>query len=101
MENFLENFKTLLNKCNDSNHKFVKLCNLEEGKKYEVTGFENINTRYGKKVTVILNDEYKIILPDDYINICNENMTKYNLSSNRLNLTYNGLKYSRHLINFE
>ena len=42
----MEKLKALLNNCN-TQHEFVKLCDLEQEKKYEVTCFENINTKFG------------------------------------------------------
>ncbi|KAE9543726.1 hypothetical protein AGLY_002122 [Aphis glycines] len=54
----MENFKELLNKCN-TQYEFVKICDLEQGKKYEVTCFENINTKFGKKISVILDKMVK------------------------------------------
>ncbi|KAE9543348.1 hypothetical protein AGLY_003259, partial [Aphis glycines] len=52
----MEKLKELLNKCN-TQYEFVKICDLEQGKKYEVTCFENINTKFSKKISVILDDE--------------------------------------------
>ena len=48
----MEKFKELLNECN-TQYEFVKLCDLEHGKKYEVTCFENINTKFSKKISVV------------------------------------------------
>ncbi|KAF0710374.1 Uncharacterized protein FWK35_00029710, partial [Aphis craccivora] len=47
----MENLKALLNNCN-TQHEFVKLCDLEQEKKYEVTCFENINTKFDSKYKI-------------------------------------------------
>jgi len=103
----IENLKELLNKCN-SQYDFIKVCELEHEKKYEVTCFENINTKFGKKISVVLDNKYKIILPDRFLNeFTKEKISTYNQNSKtKINLIYNGLKKlkngkSMHLIDFE
>ncbi|KAE9521662.1 hypothetical protein AGLY_017958 [Aphis glycines] len=78
----MENFKELLNKCN-TQYEFVKICDLEQGKKYEVTCFENINTKF-----------VNIKLPNIYPNkITEKEITVYNTNSQRkLNVIYTGLE---------
>jgi len=44
----MENFKTLLNNCS-SQYDYVKIGDLEQGKKYEVSVFNYVETKYGKK----------------------------------------------------
>ena len=102
----MEKLKALLNNCN-TQHEFVKLCDLEQEKKYEVTCFENINTKFGKKISVILDSKYKVILPDRFSTVfTKEIISTYNQKSKtKFNLIYNGLKNLKngktmHLIDF-
>jgi len=59
----MENFKELLNKCN-TQYEFVKLCDLEQEKKYDVTMF---NIEENETRSVILDNKYILVLPDIYI----------------------------------
>lgn len=103
----MENFKDILNKINNG-HTFIKFNDLEQGKPYKVNSFEKINTKFGKKLSVVLNDEFILSLPERYTNAFTEKqITLYNTSSDKnLNLIYNGEKKlnkgkTMHLIDFE
>ena len=102
----MENLKTLLNKCNDQ-YDFVKVCDLEKGKKYEVTRFKYIDTIYGKTIVVILDKKLQVFLPDRFLDeFTKENISLYNLSLKKFNLVYNGLQNldngrTKQLIQFE
>lgn len=103
----MENFKDGLNKINNG-YTFIKFNDLEQGKPYKVNRFIKIDTKFGKRLAVVLNDEYMLNLPDRYTNELTENkITLYNTSlDTRLNLIYNcekNLKNGKtwHDINFE
>lgn len=99
----MENYKTLLN----SNTYFISLKNLELGKKYKVTNFEIVITKYGQKLLVILDNNLKVILPDHFskkftvndIEEMNSNPVKFTLIYKGLEKLSNG--YSKHLVIFE
>jgi len=86
----MENFKDNLNKMNNG-YTFIKFNDLEQGKPYKVNKFIMIDTKFGKRISVVLNDEYMLNLPERYTNEFTENkITWYNTSSKtRLNLIYN------------
>jgi hypothetical protein len=69
--------KVCLNK-QGHKYKYIKLSELEINKKYEVTAFEIINTNQNKKISVILDNKYKLFLPNRYLNIISENLYEMN-----------------------
>jgi len=103
----MENFKECLNKCSNNQYEFVKLCDLEHEKKYEVTLFEYFDTENGKTITVILDNKFRVFLPDRFIDeFTNEKILLYKNSKTKFNLVYKGKKNinkgkTMHLINFE
>jgi len=103
----MENLKALLNSCN-SQYDFVKCYELEQGKKYEVSVFKYVNTKYGKKVVVILDNKLQVFLPDRFLEkFTKEKIELYNQKSKtKFNLIYSGEKKlnngkTMHLIDFE
>lgn len=103
----MENLKTLLNSCN-SQYDFVRLSDLEQGKEYEVSLFKYVDTKYGKKIVVILDNKLNVILPDRFLDVfTKENIELYNTKSKtKFNLIYKGEKKlnkgkTMHLIDFE
>lgn len=102
----MENFKDALNKINNG-YTFIKCNYLEQGKPYKVNKFIKIDTKFGKRLSVVLNDEYMLNLPDRYTNEFTENeITCYNTNSEtKFNLIYNGETFlkngkTRHDFNF-
>lgn len=103
----MENLKALLNNCN-LQYDFVKCYELEQGKKYEVSVFKYVKTKYGKKVVVILDNKLQVFLPDRFLKeFTKEKIELYNQKSKtKYNLIYNGEKKlnngkTMHLIDFE
>jgi len=59
-------------------YKYIKLLELEINKKYEVTAFEIINTNGQDKVSVVLDNKYKLFLPNRYLRIISNNLYEMN-----------------------
>ena len=69
-----------------------KLSELEIGKKYKANNFQLIDTQYGKKISILLHDKFKIFLPDRYTkSIEKSDLKTRNEKSVPVNITYNGL----------
>ncbi|KAF0749761.1 Uncharacterized protein FWK35_00019956 [Aphis craccivora] len=45
---------------------------LKVDEKYKANNFEIINTKFGSRVSVILNNKYKLLLPDKYLDIISQ-----------------------------
>jgi len=69
--------KVRLNK-QSYNYKYIKLSELEINKKYEVTAFEIINTNKNEKISAILDNNYKLFLPNRYLRIISNNLYEMN-----------------------
>jgi len=99
----MENYLAFLN----SNSDFTSLKDLELEKKYKVTNFEIVETKYGPKLLVTLDNILKVILPDRFtkkftvnqIEEMNSNPVKFTLIYIGMEKKCNG--YSRHLVTFE
>ena len=103
----MENFKATLNKINNE-HNFIKCSDLEQGKPYVVKCFKKIDTMFGKRLSVVLNDDDLLTLPDRYTNeFTEEQITMYNDKNSKIkfNLIYNEKKLKNgkkmHVIKFE
>ncbi|CAI6361984.1 unnamed protein product [Macrosiphum euphorbiae] len=59
-------------------YKFIKLSELVTDKKYEVNAFELVNINGQDKVSVVLDNKYKLILPDRYFKTISENIYEIN-----------------------
>lgn len=59
-------------------YKFIKLSELITDKKYEVTAFEIINTKGQDRVSVVLDNKYKLFLPDRFFKIISGNIYEMN-----------------------
>ena len=89
----MSDFTFLLNTCGGSyEYEFKKLCDLEIDKIFKTSNFTIIKTRYGNKLSVILDDKFKIILPDRFMNIIKSEEDLENLNSKTYNLIYKGKK---------
>lgn len=100
----MEKLKTLLD-IPGSNLKFVKFSELEIRKKYHTSSFEFIKTKYGEKLTVVLDNEFKLVLPDRLSKLTKKDVQDLNLDNNYF-FIYNGMEiltngYKQHLITFE
>lgn len=59
-------------------YKFIKLSELVTDKKYEITAFELINISGQDKVSVVLDNKYKLFLPDRFFKIISGNIYEMN-----------------------
>ncbi|CAI6376494.1 unnamed protein product [Macrosiphum euphorbiae] len=59
-------------------YKYIKLSELSIDKKYEVTAFEIININGQNKVSVVLDNEYELLLPDRFMKTISENIYELN-----------------------
>jgi len=67
----------------------------KQGYKYEfvATAFEIVNTNWDDKVSVILNNKYKIFLPNRFFKIISENL--YEMNDNEWNTFYIYYRYEK------
>lgn len=95
----MDNLLTRLNIVGNSiEHKLLR--DLETNKPFKTSNWEFINTKFGVKLIVVLDNKFKVVLPDRFNNF---NVTELNKSN--LMMTYKGLKKmgngnSLHLIDF-
>ncbi|CAI6365353.1 unnamed protein product [Macrosiphum euphorbiae] len=87
-------------------YKFIKLSELAADKRYEVTAFELVNINGQDKVSVVLDNKYKLILPDRFFKTISENI--YEMNNKEWSFTFiTGIKKildngdSYHRIEFE
>ncbi|CAI6374372.1 unnamed protein product [Macrosiphum euphorbiae] len=59
-------------------YKFIKLSELVSDKRYEVTAFELVIINGWDKVSVVLDNKYKLILPDRFFKTISENIYEMN-----------------------
>lgn len=87
----MESFKESLNKIK-TGYTFITFKDLEQGKPYEINSFQKIKSKFGKKLSVILNDDLMLILPDRFTDeYTDKQITWYNTTTeNKLNLIYKG-----------
>lgn len=84
------------------------LIHLNQGENYDVTSFKCMQTKYGQKLAIILNNEFKLIVPNNFQNkIIMRYLKKYQIENNvKLILLHNGLDnlpngFKTHSITFE
>lgn len=65
-------------------YEYIKLSDLKIDEKYKATNFEIINTKYGDRVSVILNNKYNLFLPNRLFKTISENL--YEMSLDKWNL---------------
>ena len=83
----IQTLKEILN----ASHEYIKLANLELNTEYDITGGQLIESLYGNRVQLILNNKYKLWLPERYVKLLtNEDIQT--LVTNKLKLVYNGKK---------
>lgn len=73
-----------------------KMMDLESGKKYNVTGLKRLNTKYGNKIVIIIDESYQVFLPERVSKHINDNLF-FQLAdkANKLQLYIHYLGYSR------
>lgn len=85
-------------------YEYIKLSDLSVDEKYKANDFEIINTKFGNRVSVILNNKYKLILPDKYLDIISQYL--YEMNDFEIFIIYKGKKnlnngQTVHLMEFE
>jgi hypothetical protein len=83
---------------------YIKLQDLELNMPYELTYGEIVNTIHGTKARVTLNNKYRLLLPDRYSKILNNDMLN-TLVNDKTKIIYKGKKemfvnQSKHEIEF-
>ena len=75
---------------------FSKLGDLTLGKPYLIVSAKLINTKYGKKVSVLLEGNIKVILPTRYTTLAESSDSKLleYLESGKIYMIYRGIKTS-------
>ena len=87
----MSDFTFLINTSGGSyEYEFKKLCDLEIDKLYKTSNFTILKTKYGNKLSVILDEELKMIFPDRFMNIVKTDKDLENLNSKSYNLIYKG-----------
>jgi len=76
-------------------YKYIKLTELVTDKKYEVTAFEIINTNGQDKVSVVLDNKYKLFLPDRFFKIIAGNI--YEMNDKKWSTLYIYYRYEKNV----
>lgn len=87
----MADFKSLLNTCGFATE-FKKLGDLEIDKPYKASNFTFIKTKYGDKLSVLLDEKFRIILPDRFMNVIRTYEELEELNFKTYNMVYNGKK---------
>lgn len=97
---------SLITRLNKKGYKYeyIKLSDLKIDEKYKANSFEIINTKFGNKVSVILNNKFKLLLPNKYLDIISQHL--YLMNETEIFIIYKGKTNldngkSVHLIEFE
>lgn len=70
---------------------FKKLIELEINKKYQASNFQFLDTKHGKRITVVLDNNFKIFLPEGFLKKIEKSDLKL-LNENSQYITYKGLE---------
>lgn len=83
----MEKFLMTLN----ASQEYIKLTNLELNTEYNIIDDKIINTKHGNKAELILNEKYKLLLPDRFTKMfTNEKIQS--LVKAKIKLVYKGIK---------
>ncbi|CAI6370133.1 unnamed protein product [Macrosiphum euphorbiae] len=94
----------VLKKLNEEYYKYTKLSDLNINELYKITTIRKVDTKYGERVSVVLNNKDMLLLPQRFVNIISElDIDRYD---GEMYMKYKGKKTldnrkTIHLIEFE